>query len=192
MRGQFLSGLGGADPVCSAYVAMTCKGDQIPHVGRRCPGSDHAPAWLLPPARLAFEHFGMYHYTSANGDWLRWRAAPQSSFWFWIALEALFGPDDSSELSYKLAERIAFFIADNTADARQLFQKSKKCYGVRSKIVHGRYKPSPDIDQMMEDTEAIVRTAFRHLIEKPGMLPIFVSKKRDEYLADLIFDHATH
>ena len=48
--------------------------------------------------------------------------------WFWIALEALFGPEDSAELSHKLAERIAFFIAENNDDARTLFAKSKKCY----------------------------------------------------------------
>lgn len=118
-------------------------------------------------------------------------AADIRYLWFWIALEALFGPEDSSELSHKLAERIAFFIAENSGDARALFQKSKKCYGLRSKIVHGRWKHSPDIDQMMEDTEAIVRTAFRHIIEKPDMLPIFISKKRDEYLADLVFARTT-
>jgi len=111
--------------------------------------------------------------------------------WFWIALEALFGPEDSSELSHKLAERIAFFLADKSDDARDLFKMAKKCYGVRSKIVHGRWKYSPDIDQTMEDTEAIIRTAFRHVIEKPDLLPIFVSKKRDEYLADLVFSRTT-
>jgi hypothetical protein len=57
--------------------------------------------------------------------------------------------------------------------------------------VHGRWKHSPDIDQMMDDTEAIVRTAFRHVIEKPDLLRIFVSKKRDEYLADLVFRRTT-
>jgi hypothetical protein len=107
--------------------------------------------------------------------------------WFWIALEALFGPEESAELTHKLAERIAFFLAGNTDDARALFAKAKKCYGVRSKIVHGRWKHTPDIDQMMEDTEAIVRTAFRHVIEEPELLPIFLSKKRDEYLSDLVF-----
>src|SRR5262249_22630905 len=107
--------------------------------------------------------------------------------WFWIALEALFGPEDSSELSHKLAERIAFFIAGNHEDARTLLAKSKKCYGTRSKIVHGRWKHSSDMDQLMLDTEAIVRTAFRHIVEKPEMLEIFTSKQRDQYLGDLLF-----
>lgn len=114
-------------------------------------------------------------------------AADIRYLWFWIALEALFGPEDSSELSHKLAERIAFFIAESSTDARDLFRKAKKCYGVRSKIVHGRWTHSPDIDEMMEDTEAIVRTAFRHVIAKPNMLAAFASKQRDQFLADLIF-----
>jgi hypothetical protein len=108
--------------------------------------------------------------------------------WFWIALEALFGPEDSAELSHKLAERIAFFLTEKPEDARNLFQKSKKCYGLRSKIVHGRWKHSPDIDQMMEDTEAIVRTALRRVIERPDIFAIFATKKREEYLAGLIFN----
>jgi hypothetical protein len=104
----------------------------------------------------------------------------------------LFGPEgDSAELSHKLAERIAFFLAQNSNDARDLFHKAKKCYGIRSKIVHGRWKPSRDIDQMMEDTEAIVRTAFRHVIERSEMLNTFTSKRRDEFLADLVFSRSS-
>lgn len=106
---------------------------------------------------------------------------------FWVALEALFGPDDSTELSHKLAERIAFFIAENADDARNLFKMAKKCYGMRSKIVHGRWQHSPVIHQMMQDTEAIVRTAFRRILENPEALTTFASKKRDEYLSDLLF-----
>src|SRR4051812_48904663 len=45
-------------------------------------------------------------------------AADIRYLWFWIALEALFGPEDSSELSHKLAERIAFFVAESSTDAR--------------------------------------------------------------------------
>jgi hypothetical protein len=114
-------------------------------------------------------------------------AVDERYLWFWIALEALFGPEDSNELSHKLAERIAFFIAESPEGAREIFHKAKKCYGVRSKIVHGRWKSSPEIDQLMEDTEAIVRTSFRHIIEKPGLLSIFTSKQRDEYLTNLVF-----
>lgn len=42
---------------------------------------------------------------------------------FWMALEALFGSNETTELSYKLAQRISFFLAETPADARDLFQK---------------------------------------------------------------------
>jgi hypothetical protein len=34
---------------------------------------------------------------------------------------------------------------------------------------------------MMGQTEAIVRTVVRHLLEKPGMLPVFISTCRDAF-----------
>ncbi len=109
---------------------------------------------------------------------------------FWVALEALFGPDDGTELSHKLAERIAFFIADNPEDARTLFKMTKKCYGLRSKIVHGRWHHSPIIHQSMQETESIVRSAFRRILEDPEAMATFASRKRDEYLCDLLFQKA--
>lgn len=110
---------------------------------------------------------------------------------FWVALEALFGADDGGEISYKLAQRIAFFLAETPADARDLFSKAKKCYGIRSKIVHGRWKNEPDIDEGMARTEAILRTAFRHLIDSPELLRTFISKKRDKFLEEWVFSRAT-
>lgn len=111
---------------------------------------------------------------------------------FWIALEALFGADDSGgEIGYKLAQRISFFLADTSEDARQLFRKAKRCYGIRSRIVHGRSKNDPDIDTGMADTEAIIRTVFRRLLDSPGMLRTFISKQRDRFLEDWVFSRST-
>jgi hypothetical protein len=111
---------------------------------------------------------------------------------FWIGLESLFGADqDSGEISYKLAQRISFFLADNPSDARDLFRKVKKCYGLRSKIVHGRWKDTPDTTPAMADTEAILRTVIRHLLQNQQMLQTFISKHRDKFLEDWVFSRAT-
>ncbi len=110
---------------------------------------------------------------------------------FWMALEALFGADDTSEIGYKLAQRIAFFLADNPADARDLFRKVKTCYKMRSIIMHGRWKDDPKIEAVMADTEAIVRTVFRRLLENPEMLRTFLSKHRNEFLEDWVFSRNT-
>jgi hypothetical protein len=53
---------------------------------------------------------------------------------------------------------------------------------MRSKIVHGRLGDWPEVEAQMADTEAIVRTAIRHVLEKPGMLQAFIAPKRDEFL----------
>jgi len=111
---------------------------------------------------------------------------------FWIGLEALFGADDNSgEISFRVAQRVAFFLATNPEEARDLFRKTKKCYGVRSKIVHGRWENDPEIDARMEDTEGILRTAFRHLLDSPDLLKTFISKHRDKFLEDWVFSRST-
>lgn len=57
-----------------------------------------------------------------------------------------------------------------------------ECYKTRSRIIHGRWDEGPEIVRRMADTEAIVRTVVRHILEKPGMLGAFVSLKRDDFL----------
>lgn len=109
----------------------------------------------------------------------------------WIGLESLFGSDDTNEIGYKLAQRIAFFIADNPKDARDLFRKVKTCYKMRSTIIHGRWKNDPKIDQVMYDTEAFVRTALLRLMEDPQMIKVFISKHRNEFLEDWVFSRST-
>jgi Apea-like HEPN len=94
---------------------------------------------------------------------------------FWMGLESLFGANDGGEISYKLCQRIAFFLADDPGVARELFRKAKTCYNMRSKIIHGRWKNDPDIDSVMADTESIVRTVFRHILDDPEMLTTFIS-----------------
>lgn len=111
----------------------------------------------------------------------------------WVSLEALFGDESNSgEITHKLAERIAFFLANTPEDARELYGKAKKCYRVRSKIVHGRFNNDSAIDEFVGHTEAIARTAFRHLLDKPEMLKTFISKHRDRFLEDLVFSRSSN
>jgi hypothetical protein len=109
---------------------------------------------------------------------------------FWIALEALFGAEDGTEVTYKVSQRIALFLADSPQVARDLFRKAKRCYQTRSKIIHGRWEHDPKIDAVMADTEAIIRTALRHLLDYPDLLKIFMSRERDRFLEDLALKNA--
>jgi hypothetical protein len=107
---------------------------------------------------------------------------------FWVGLEALFGPDDNSgEITYKLSQRIAFFISDTTDAARGTFRKAQHCYRMRSRIVHGRWDGDPKMDAVMADTEDIVRSVFLRLLNEPELLLTFISKQRDKFLEDLVF-----
>jgi hypothetical protein len=62
---------------------------------------------------------------------------------------------------------------------------------MRSIIIHGRWKDDPKIEAVMADTEAIVRTVFRRLLENPEMLRTFLSKHRNEFLEDWVFSRNT-
>ena len=110
---------------------------------------------------------------------------------FWIALEALFGAAIPNEIAYKLCQRIAFFLGDTPEVSKGLFKKAKDCYNMRSKIIHGRWENDRNIDAVMADTEAIVRTALRRLLDDPRMLKTFVSKQRDQFLEDWVFSRST-
>jgi hypothetical protein len=43
----------------------------------------------------------------------------------------------------------------------------------------------------MADTEAIIRTVLRRLLDYSGLLRRFMSKGRDKFLEDLVFLNAT-
>jgi hypothetical protein len=110
---------------------------------------------------------------------------------FWVGLEALFGPDgNTGEITYKLAQRTAFFVSDAPQTAREIFSKAKNCYAMRSKIVHGRWKYDPLIDLTMTDTEMIVRRVCTRLLGDGQMLDTFMSKKRDVFLEEWVFSRS--
>jgi hypothetical protein len=110
---------------------------------------------------------------------------------FWVGLESLFGSDDGREISYKLAQRIAFFLCDSPETAKATFREIKKCYSMRSQIAHGRWEDSESFDHLMGETEAYARRAFLRLIEAPNLMTIFTSRKqRDEYLEEFVFSNA--
>src|SRR5262249_9372186 len=83
---------------------------------------------------------------------------------FWQGLESLFGADaPKAGLTKRLCKRISLFIAETAAAQRDLYEKVEACYNTRSAIVHGRLEEWPDVELVMSDTEAIVRTVIRHL-----------------------------
>jgi len=102
---------------------------------------------------------------------------------FWQGLESLFTSETKTwKVTERLCARISYFLADNAQDQQHLFDMVDACYETRSRIIHGRWDEGPEIENRMAETESIVRTVVRHILEKPGMLDTFVSLKRDDFL----------
>lgn len=106
---------------------------------------------------------------------------------FWMALEALFGPQDAREITYRLSQRIAFFLGENQTEAKQFFSLAKKGYGFRSKIVHGRWKDDPEGVARMADVEELVRRSFGRILSDAAVRNTFSGKARESYLDELPF-----
>ncbi len=106
---------------------------------------------------------------------------------FWIALEALFGPEDSREITYRISQRIAFFLSTDRAEARQLFLQAKTAYGFRSKIAHGRWSEDPNATRRMAEAENLFRRAVIKILSDEDLKQTFSSRQRETFLDALVF-----
>jgi hypothetical protein len=102
---------------------------------------------------------------------------------FWQGLESLFAAETEDRgVKARLCARISYFLARNEQEQLNLSDKVKACYETRSNIIHGMWDEDPAMERQLADTEGIVRTVIRHILEKPGMLDVFISPKRIGFL----------
>jgi hypothetical protein len=126
-----------------------------------------------------------------------WRALTEDSWevrflLMWIALEGLFGPYDPRELTYRLSQRLSFFLSDeNKKTTKHLYDDIKKVYGWRSKVVHGmRLNKLSDekSDDILYDAERWIRLSLIKILSNLKLLSIFsINKERETYLDSIIF-----
>lgn len=105
----------------------------------------------------------------------------------WIALEALFGPEEPNETTFRLSHRVALFLSDNLDERRQTFRDAKVAYRWRSKIVHGGRlgKLSGEKSlELSENTEGFLRKSFRKIFLTSALLARFEGD-REQFLDDL-------
>lgn len=57
---------------------------------------------------------------------------------FYIGLYETLFTTDSSEVSHKVAERLAFYLGNNSDEKHEIFKLVKDAYGVRSSFMHGQ------------------------------------------------------
>jgi hypothetical protein len=90
---------------------------------------------------------------------------------YWVALEALFLPDISQELSFRASLRIAYYVAGTPDEREEVFRKMRLSYDTRSDVVHGQ-RLKADVSEVASDTEEIVRRALRAVVTNPGSLDV--------------------
>jgi len=107
------------------------------------------------------------------------------------AFETIFSTD-SSELTYKLSERVSFFLKDERSKI-ETFKALKSAYSIRSKLTHGDVlspKQINDIYDIAKVTDEILRLALNKIIWDDKLSSIFDSKNEevDRYFEELIFE----
>ncbi|MBI4257908.1 MAG: hypothetical protein HY619_03040 [Thaumarchaeota archaeon] len=141
----------------------------------------------------------LFNLDKSGAPWkaiqLLWRALTDESFevrylLIWMGLEAAFGTD--TELSFRISQRIAFFVAGDAQEARELFKVARQGYELRSKIAHGspltskQEKGNPD--QLLVDSENLLRKGIIRILSDQNLPSTFSKREsRDRYLDALPF-----
>lgn len=76
-----------------------------------------------------------------------------------IALEALYLPKSSTELSFRLGMRLGKILGSDVNEACEIFAFAKKFYGLRSKVAHGEELPN-SIDEDVKKAEELLRQSL--------------------------------
>jgi hypothetical protein len=126
-------------------------------------------------------------FTAIRATWagLQMNIEPIRYALFWIALEALFGPEDAREITYRLSQRLALFLAGDRREAKDLFSMAKSGYAFRSKIVHGRWADEPESSARIAEAEALVRRSLTRVVESDDLRSTFTGRRREGFLDDL-------
>jgi len=87
---------------------------------------------------------------------------------YWIALESLFVPETTQELSYRTALRIAAFLGSNGSERQRIYKEMKDSYRLRSEIVHGSIKKEKKkltASELTGVTRSYLRRALLKILE---------------------------
>lgn len=136
------------------------------------------------------------HCTMRTAVHLLWRALIdpwwQSRYLCtWVALEALYGPDQAQEITFRISYRCMAFLSRNKAEAHQLFKMIKEGYRWRSKVVHGSQlnKLTPELSEnISHNAENLLRRTFKKIFSEEKFVEHFNGKARDKYLDELLLE----
>ena len=108
-----------------------------------------------------------------------------------MCFESLFSTD-TTELSHKISERIAFFLGETPETRVKIYQNVKSAYSIRSKVVHGDNISSKSFEQMLEVAlfcDNTLRNILNEIFSSEKYFQIFQSdtKTLERFLIDLTF-----
>lgn len=109
---------------------------------------------------------------------------------YMTCLEVLFSTD-ASEISHKLAERIALFLENRFEERKQLFNRVKRLYSARSRVVHGDVfteKKTKSLGDLSKDADDLLRRILRRILVSDYLCAQFedTPESKEEYFADLV------
>ncbi len=103
-------------------------------------------------------------------------------------LESLFSPSDG-ELTFKVSQRVAFYIGEDMTEKKLIFEQVKRVYEIRSRYLHGQpfEKKSLKLDFAVEskNMDGILRRVLTKVILYD--YAVFIGKSIEEYLNNLVF-----
>jgi hypothetical protein len=108
----------------------------------------------------------------------------------WVAMEALYGSSNPAETTFRLSQRVGFFLGSSRQEAKTLYSTAKDGYAWRSKAVHGlrlsklRQAESADL---LHQVETLLRNTFARVLSDPTLAAKFDSEAREDFLDESIF-----
>ena len=109
---------------------------------------------------------------------------------FWVAVEALFGPEDAREMRHRLAERMALFLAGRGEEARGLYRDVKRGYDLRSKIAHGMRVEKLDVEtgeRRLDEIQGWLRRSLCSILLCEEAVETFSGSNRERFLDEMAF-----
>lgn len=107
---------------------------------------------------------------------------------FIIALESIYSTSNV-EVTYSLSQRLAWFLGKNYAERLAYFEKAKKCYRIRSQIVHGDTVHGDlrkEVDGLMVDLEKMARSTLLKILLDDQLVDVFLdNNKLKDYFSAL-------
>lgn len=109
-----------------------------------------------------------------------------------VVLEMLFANNTKDEIQHKVAERMAFYVADDYHHRLALFKFLKLCYRVRSNFVHGakvdnKVNSNYDLKTLSVELDGLVRKILLRVYLDDAD-KFFDEKKLDDWFNEIIFN----